>query len=89
VELLTRVNRRESQPAKTFGAHRVARKNLIPSTIVCEFSSDMRNTRPVPLGPEGNNAPTLQQLMDTVKALKDNEQYKREQEWIKQEAKAE
>jgi len=49
----------------------------------------MKNTRQVPLGPEGNDAPTLQQLMDTVKALqKANEQYRRKQEWIQRGAKA-
>ena len=50
----------------------------------------MRNTRQGPLGSEGNNAPTIQQLMETVRALQEaNEQYKREQEWIQREARAE
>jgi len=52
---------------------------------VFEFS-----TWQVLLGPEGNNALTLQQLMHTVKDLQEaNEQYRREQEWIQREAKAE
>ena len=60
----------------------------MPSTFVFEVSSDMRNTRQRALRYEGNDAPTLQQLMDTVRALQEaNEQYRREQEWIQQEAK--
>ena len=42
------------------------------------------------MGSEGSEVPTLQQLMDTVRALQEaNEQYRREQERIQQEAKAE
>ena len=50
----------------------------------------MRNTRQGPLRSKGNDTPTLEQLMDTMKALQEaNEQYKREQEWIQQQSKAE
>jgi len=50
----------------------------------------MRNTRQGSVGSERSEVTTLQQLMDTVRALQEaNEQYKRKQEWIQQEAKAE
>ena len=50
----------------------------------------MRNTRQGPLGFEGNDAPTLQQLMETMRALQEaNKQYKLYQEQIQREAKAE
>jgi len=48
-----------------------------------ELSDEMRNTRKGPLGHEGSDAPTLQQLMETLRALQEaNEQYKQEQERI-------
>jgi len=50
----------------------------------------MRNTRQGPQGSEGSDAPTLQQLTETKRALQEaNEQYKQEQERIREEAKAE
>ena len=50
----------------------------------------MRNTRQGSLGSEGSDAPTLQQLMDAIRALQEvNEEYKRELERIREEAKAE
>ena len=50
----------------------------------------MRNTRQGLSGSEGIDAPTLQQLMETMRALQEaNEQYKQEQERIQEEAKAE
>ena len=55
-----------------------------------EFFGVMRNTRQGPLGFEGNDAPTLQQLMETMRALQEaNKQYKLYQEQIQREAKAE
>jgi len=50
----------------------------------------MRNTRQVPLGSEGSEAPALQQIMETmIVFLEANEKYRREQEQIREEAKAE
>jgi len=50
----------------------------------------MRNTRQGLLGSEWSDAPTLQQLMEAMKALQEaNEEYWREKEWIQEEAKAE
>jgi len=50
----------------------------------------MRNTRQGPPGFEGSDAPTLQKLKETMRALlKANEQYKQEQERIQQEDEAE
>ena len=55
-----------------------------------ELSDEMRNTRKGPLGHEGSDAPTLQQLMETLRALQEaNEQYKQEQERIWEETRAE
>ena len=55
-----------------------------------EFSDVTRNTRQGPLGSDGNDTPTLQQHMENVRALQEaNEQYKREQERIQREARAE
>jgi len=49
----------------------------------------MRNTRQGPLGSEGSEALALQQIMKTMRALQEaNEEYKREQERIREEAKA-
>jgi len=53
LELVTRVNRQE---------------HLAP-TIVFEFSDVMRNTRQGPMGSEGSEDPTLQQIMKTMRAL--------------------
>ena len=50
----------------------------------------MRNTRQGPLGPKGSDAPTLQQLMEAMRALQEaNEEYRREQERIQEEVKDE
>jgi len=50
----------------------------------------MRNTRQRSLGFEGSKAPTLQKIMETMRALQEaNEEYQREQERIREEAKAE
>jgi len=38
---------------------------------VLEFLDVMRNTRQGPLGYEGNDNPTIQQLMETVSALQE------------------
>ena len=50
----------------------------------------MRNTRQGPLGSEGSEAPTLQQIMETMRALEEaNEEYQREQERIREEVRVE
>jgi len=47
---------------------------------------EMRNTRQVPSGQEGGEAPTLQQLMETVSNLQEaNEQYRQEQKRLREE----
>jgi len=54
---------------------------------VFEFSDVMRNTRQAPLGSKGSDAPTLQQLMETMRALQEaNEEAKAEQERLRAEA---
>jgi len=46
--------------------------------------------RQVPLGSEGFEAPALQQVMETMRALQEaNEEYRREQEQIQEEARTE
>jgi len=48
----------------------------------------MRNTRQGLLRSERSEAPTLQQIMETMRALQEaNEEYRREQERIREEAK--
>jgi len=50
----------------------------------------MRNTRQGPQRSEGGDVPVLQQLMDAMRALQEaNEEHRREQERIQEEAKAE
>jgi len=50
----------------------------------------MRNTRQGLLGFEGSDAPALQQLMEVVRALQEaNEEHRRDQERIQEEAKVE
>jgi len=50
----------------------------------------MRSTRQGPVGSEKGEAPTLQQLMEVVCALQEsNEEYRHEQERIREEARTE
>jgi len=50
----------------------------------------MRNTRQGLLGSEGGDTPALHQIMDAMKALQEaNEEHRREQERIQEEAKPE
>jgi len=47
----------------------------------------MRNTRQGAQGPKGDENPALQQIMETMRALQqENEEYRREQEQIWEEA---
>ena len=55
-----------------------------------KLSDEMRNTRQGLLGSKGSDAPTLQQLMEAMRALQAaNEEAKVEQERLQAEARAE
>ncbi|KAK7333844.1 hypothetical protein VNO80_30623 [Phaseolus coccineus] len=57
-----------------------ARMPLSPWRLI-KFTEEMRGTRQLPQGFEGVEDPTLQQLIETLRTLREaNEQYRQEQE---------